>query len=49
MSSVYFEENNLSKAEFDAPKSLIRNQELIIQKAAKGNTVVLLNRKDYKI
>ena len=40
-------ENNLPKAEFDALKSLIRNKELIIQKAEKGNTVVLLNRKDY--
>ena len=39
--------NNLPKAEFDALKSLIRNKELIIQKANKGNTVVLLNRKDY--
>ena len=39
--------NNLPKTEFDALKSLIRNKELIIQKANKGNTVVLLNRKDY--
>ena len=42
-----FMENNLSKAEFDAFKFLIRSKELIIQKADKGNTVVLLNRKDY--
>ena len=28
-------------------KSLIKNIELIIQKADKGNTVVLLNRKNY--
>ena len=40
-------EKNLPKAEFDALKSLIRNKELIIQKADKGNTLVLLNRKDY--
>ena len=40
-------ENNLPKAEFDALKSLIRNKELIILKADKDNTVVLLNRKDY--
>ena len=40
-------ENNLPKAEFDVLKSLIRNKELIIQKADKDNTVVLLNRKDY--
>ena len=42
-----FTENNLPKAEFDDLKSLIRNKELIIQKADKDNTVVLLNRKDY--
>ena len=42
-----FMEKNLPKAEFDALKSLIRNKELIIQKADKGNTVVILNRKDY--
>ena len=40
-------ENNLPKAEFDSLKFLIRNKGLIIQKADKGNTVVLLNRKDY--
>ena len=40
-------ENNLLKAEFDTLKSLIRNKELIIQKADKDNTVVFLNRKDY--
>ena len=42
-----FMENNLSKAEFDALKALIRNKELMNQKADKGNTVVLLNKKDY--
>ena len=36
-------ENNLPKAEFDALKFLIRNKELIIQKADKGNIVVILN------
>ena len=40
-------ENNLPEAEFDALKSLIRNKELIIQKADKANTVVLVNRKNY--
>ena len=39
-------EINLPKAEFNALKSLIRNKELIIQKADKGNTVVRLNRKN---
>ena len=42
-----FVENNLRKAEFDTLKSLMRNKELPIQKADMGNTVVLLNRKDY--
>ena len=42
-----FVENNLRKAEFDTLKSLMRNKELIIQKADMGNTVALLNRKDY--
>ena len=40
-------ENNLPKAKFDALKSLIRNEEQIIQIVDKGNSVVLLNRKDY--
>ena len=40
-------ENNLLKTESDALKSIIGNKELIIQKADKGNTVVLLNRKGY--
>ena len=37
----------MSKAEFDAFESLIRNKKLTIQKADEGNTVVLFNRKDY--
>ena len=40
-------ENNLPKAELDALKSLIRNKEMIIQKADEGNTAILLGRKDY--
>ena len=40
-------ENNLPKAELDALKSLIRNIEMIIQKADEGNTAILLGRKDY--
>ena len=46
METSKFMENDLPKAEFDALKSLMRNKELIIQKAGKGNIVVLLNRKD---
>ena len=40
-------EKNLSKVEFYALKSLPENKHVIIQKADKGNTVVILNRKDY--
>ena len=36
----------LPKTEFDALKILLKNKD-IIQKADKGNTVVILNRKDY--
>ena len=42
-----FMENNLPKAEFDALKSLIRNKELISQRADKDNTVLPLSRKEY--
>ena len=40
-------EKNLPKAEFDALKILLKNKDIIIQKADKGNIVVILNRKDY--
>ena len=40
-------ENNLSKKEHLALKNLIKNRDLIIQKAHKGNTVVILNKNDY--
>ena len=41
-------EKNWPKAEFDALiKILLKNKDIIIQKADKGNTVVILNRKDY--
>ena len=40
-------EKNLPKAEFDALKILLKNKDLIVQKADKGNAVVILNRKDY--
>ena len=39
-------ERNLPKAELDTLKILLKNKDIIIQKADKGNTVVLLNRKD---
>ena len=39
-------EKNLPKAEFDALK-ILKNKDIIEQKAYKCNTVVILNRKDY--
>ena len=39
-------EKHLPKAEFDALKILLKNKD-IIKKADKGNTIVILNRKDY--
>ena len=38
---------NLPKEEFDALKILLKNKDIIVQKADKGNTTVILNRKDY--
>ena len=40
-------EKNLPKKEFDALKILLKNKDIIVQKVDKGNTVVILNRKDY--
>ena len=40
-------ENNLSKEEHLALKDLIKNRDLVIQKADKGNTLVILNKNDY--
>ena len=39
--------NNLSKEEHLALKDLIKNRDLVIQKADKGNIVVILNKNDY--
>ena len=38
---------NLSKEEHLALKDLIKNRDLVIQKADKGNIVVILNKNDY--
>ena len=38
-------EKNLPKAEFDALKILLKNKDIIVQKADKGNTVVILTEK----
>ena len=40
-------EKNLPKEKFDALKILLKNKDIIVQKADKGNTVVILNREDY--
>ena len=40
-------EKNLPKAELDALKILFKNKDIMIQKADKGNTVVIWNKKDY--
>ena len=40
-------EKNLPNAELDALKILLKNKDVIVQKADKGNAVVILNRKDY--
>ena len=37
----------MPKEEFDVLKILLKNKDIIVQKADKGNTVVILNRKDY--
>ena len=37
-------EKDLPKAAFDALKILLKNKDIIVQKAGKGNTVVILNR-----
>ena len=42
-----FLKTNLSREGYIALKSLMKNKKLIIQKAAKGNTVALINRADY--
>ena len=36
---------NVPKMEFDALKTLLNNKDIIVQKADKGNTVVILNPK----
>ena len=43
----FWDELNISKEEHVALKGLSANNDLIIQKSDKGNSVVLLNRNDY--
>ena len=40
-------DKNLTDEEIKALKNLIENKDLVIQKADKGNTIVILNKKDY--
>ena len=40
--------NNLTKDEFNALKQLASNNDIIVQKADKGNAIVLINREVYK-
>ena len=40
-------EKNLSKEEVKALNNLVRNKDIVIQKADKGNNIVILNRSDY--
>ena len=49
MLKVDFEisEKNLSKEEVKALNNLVKNKDIVIQKADKGNSIVILNRNDY--
>ena len=40
--------SNLNQAELNALENLTNNKKLVIQKAGKGNTVVIINKNDYK-
>ena len=39
-------EKNLPKTELDVLKIFLKNKDIIVQKADKGNTVIILNRND---
>ena len=43
----FWNELNISKEEFLALKGLSGNKDIILQKADKGNSVVLVNKADY--
>ena len=42
-------DRSLSKEEHFALKNLVKSKDLVIQKADKGNTVVILNKNDYNL
>ena len=43
----FWNELNISKVEFSALKSLSSNKDIVLQKADKGNSIVLVNKADY--
>lgn len=43
----YLKELNLSRAEFQALRTLSKLKEIVIHKSDKGNSVVIVNREDY--
>ena len=43
----FLKELNLSKPEYDALKKLTSNEDIVIHKSDKGNSVVIVNRTDY--
>ena len=43
----FLKELNLSKPEYDALKILTSNEDIVIHKSDKGNSVVIVNREDY--
>ena len=44
---TFLKELNLSKPEYDALKKLTSNEDIVIHKSDKGNSVVIVNRTDY--
>ena len=46
--SYNFFERNFFEAELNALGNLTKNKNLVIQKVDKGNTVVIINKNDYK-
>ena len=40
-------DKHISKEELNALNKLVKNKDLVIQKAGKGNDIVILNRSDY--
>jgi hypothetical protein len=45
--NTHNQRDNVTKAERQALKSLVENTQIVINKADKGSTIVVLNRSDY--